>query len=131
MKKNEAFLNGLDEQTPTVSKSLSFESVDTGDFDIHDWKEEKTFTGQYVRQFISEEYGGTDPVTGLLFQEYGTNMKVVLSNNYQLEKLFVHKTSETVIDWEKNPIFEITRGEDKKKKDGKSFATFTIKVAYL
>lgn len=126
---NDQFLDELNEVTNTTG-SLSFKDVDTGDFEIHDWKENRTFTGTYVRQFISEEYGGNDPVTGLCFNEYGTNQKVILSANYQLEKLFVHQQSESKINWEASPIFQITRGEDIKKKDGKSVATFTFKVAY-
>ena len=131
--KNDNFLNELDQvtsSTSTTSNSLTFSPVDTGDFDIHDWKESRTFTGTYLRPFISEEYGGSDPVNGLCFIQYGTDQKVILSSNYQLEKLFVHQQSETPIMWEKNPIFQITRGEDHVKKDGKKVATFTFQVAY-
>lgn len=109
---------------------LKFNQVDTGDFDFHDFQENKVFTGQYLESWTGTNDGGTDDVTGLVFKEYGTSQRVILPRNYQLEKLFHHKQSETPIDWERSPIFEITRGADKELKGGKTVATFTFRFAY-
>lgn len=110
--------------------NLKFNQVDTGDFDFHDFSANKVFTGQYLESWVGTQEGGTDDVTGLVFKEYGTNERKVLPRNYQLDKLFHHKQSETEIDWSKNPVFKITRGEDKELKGGKTVATFSFQFAY-
>lgn len=114
----------------TQTDALEFQTVDTGDFDFHDFKENPTFVGEYLESWTGNQDGGTDDVTGLVFREHGTGDKVILPRSYQLEKLFHHKQSETPIEWDKNPVFQITRGKDKELKGGKTVATFTFKIAY-
>ena len=110
---------------------LKFQAVDTGDFEFHDFKENPIFTGQYLQSWTGTQDGGTDDVTGLVFKEFSTGQKTILPRSYQLDKLFHHKQSETAIDWEKDPVFQITRGADKQLKGGKTVSTFTFQVAYL
>jgi hypothetical protein len=110
--------------------SLKFNTVDTGDFDFFNFENSKTFTGTFQTAWLGTNDGGSDDVTGLVFTEYGTEARLILPRNYQLEKLFVHQQSETPIDWDKNPVFRITRGADKELKGGKTVATFTFQFAY-
>lgn len=100
-------------ETPQApqNKGLVFETIDTGDFDVVEFSAEgETLVARYegVAQFEGFVDENDNPKDMLVFREYGTGLKKVVNPSYSLEKMFVHKDSETKVEWDKNPIFQIT-----------------------
>jgi hypothetical protein len=117
----------------TPKKSLVFEPVITGDFEVIDFKE--------VGETILAQFKGVELIDGftdesgahkdmLVFTDYESRKKLVLNPSYSLEKLFVHKVSESPIFWEKNPIFQITFTGVDVIKGGKKVKNFAFQIAY-
>jgi hypothetical protein len=118
---------------PQSKKGLTFETIDTGDFDFWKFEENPTFTGSYVEHWINDEgdrnikaEGDTSkhdkPVSGLVFKEYGTGKRFVLSENYKLLDFFVVNQREEY-DY-KSGIFQIKYTGKTELKGGKTVTNF-------
>jgi hypothetical protein len=86
--------------TSSTPKELTFQPIDTGDFDFWKFEDEPVFIGSYVEHWINDDgdrnvkaEGDTShhnkPVSGLVFKQYGTGNRFVLSENYKLLEFFV------------------------------------------
>ena len=114
-------------------QGLTFQPIDTGDFDFWKFEENPVFIGQYVEHWINDEgqrnivaEGASSkhdkPVSGLVFKEYGTGNRYVLSENYKLLEFFVVNPREEY-DY-KNGIFQIRYTGKTELKGGKSVTNF-------
>jgi len=112
---------------------LNFQPIDTGDFDFWKFEENPVFIGSYVEHWINDEgdrnikaEGDTSkhdkPVSGLVFKEYGTGKRFVLSENYKLLEFFV-VNQRPEYDYTKG-IFQIKYTGKTELKGGKSVTNF-------
>jgi hypothetical protein len=125
-------------ETLSAKKGLTFQTIDTGDFEFWKFEENPVFIGYYVEHWINEEgqrnisaEGETSkkgkPVSGLVFKEYSNGTRYVLSENYKLLEFFVVNQRE-----EYNYTSGIFRIEYKGKeelKGGKSVAKFDFQYS--
>jgi hypothetical protein len=120
------------------TKSLTFQPIDTGDFDFHKFEEKPVFIGSYVEHWINEDgdrnvkaEGDSSkkgkPVSGLVFSEYGTGNRLVLSENYKLLEFFV-VNQRPEYDYSKG-IFRIEYKGKEELKGGKSVAKFDFQYS--
>lgn len=121
-----------------TKKGLTFQPIDTGDFDFHKFEENPVFIGRYVEHWINEEgdrnvkaEGNSSkkgkPVSGLVFSEYGTDKRFVLSENYKLLEFFV-VNQRPEYDYSKG-IFRIEYKGKEELKGGKSVAKFDFQYS--
>ena len=119
-------------------KGLTFQPIDTGDFDFHKFEEKPVFIGSYVEHWINEDgdrnvkaEGDSSkkgkPVSGLVFTEYGTGNRLVLSENYKLLEFFV-VNQRPEYDYSKG-IFRIEYKGKEELKGGKSVAKFDFQYS--
>ena len=66
---------------------LSFEQVDRGNFEFHNWKENPVFIGKFERFWISQEKGGSDPVTGSSMTDQN-GQRFNLGESWQIKDFF-------------------------------------------
>jgi len=125
-------------QSNTTTKGLTFQPIDTGDFDFWKFEENPVFIGSYVAHWINEEGDRnvrveTDqsikgkPVSGLVFKEYGTGNRFVLSENYKLLEFFV-VNQRPEYDYSKG-IFRIEYKGKEELKGGKSVTKFDFQYS--
>jgi hypothetical protein len=125
-------------QSNTTTKGLTFQPIDTGDFDFHKFEENPVFIGSYVEHWINDDgdrnikaEGNTSkhdkPVSGLVFKEYGTGNRFVLSENYKLLEFFV-VNQRPEYDYSKG-IFRIEYKGKEELKGGKSVAKFDFQYS--
>lgn len=125
-------------QSNTTKKGLTFQPIDTGDFDFHKFEENPVFIGRYVEHWINEDgqrnvqaEGDSSkkgkPVSGLVFSEYGTDKRFVLSENYKLLEFFVVNQREEY-DYSKG-IFRIEYKGKEELKGGKSVTKFDFQYS--
>ena len=123
--------------TPTA-QGLTFQPIDTGDFDFWKFEEKAVFIGSYVEHWINEDgdrnvkaEGDTSkkgkPVSGLVFSEYGTGNRFVLSENYKLLEFFV-VNQRPEYDYSKG-IFRIEYKGKEELKGGKTVAKFDFQYS--
>jgi hypothetical protein len=117
---------------------LNFQPIDTGDFDFWKFEDNPVFIGSYVEHWINDEgqrnitaEGATSkhdkPVSGLVFSEYGTGNRYVLSENYKLLEFFV-VNQRPEYDYKKG-IFRIEYKGKEELKGGKSVAKFDFQYS--
>jgi hypothetical protein len=115
------------------TQGLTFQTIDTGDFDFWKFEENPTFIGSYVEHWINDDgdrnikaEGATSmhdkPVSGLVFKEYGSNKRFVLSENYKLLEFFV-VNQRPEYDYKKG-IFQIKYTGKTELKGGKTVTNF-------
>ena len=121
-----------------TKKGLTFQTIDTGDFDFWKFEENAVFIGQYVEHWINEDGDRNlkaegdstkkgKPVSGLVFKEYGTNNRFVLSENYKLLEFFV-VNQRPEYNYESG-IFRIEYKGKEELKGGKSVAKFDFQYS--
>ena len=120
------------------SQGLTFQPIDTGDFDFWKFEEKAVFIGSYVEHWINEDgdrnikaEGSTSkkdkPVSGLVFKEYGSGNRYVLSENYKLLEFFVVNQRP---EYNYNTgIFRIEYKGKEELKGGKSVAKFDFQYS--
>lgn len=119
--------------TSSNKSSLTFEKIDTGDFEFWKFENNATFVGSYIEHWINEDgdrhiRGAGDssiidkPVSGLVFKEYGSGKRFILSENYKLLEFFVINQREEY-DYTKG-IFQISYTGKTELKGGKTVANF-------
>jgi hypothetical protein len=120
------------------TQGLTFQPIDTGDFDFWKFEEKPVFIGHYVAHWINEDGDRnvkveTDesikgkPVSGLVFKEYGTGNRFVLSENYKLLEFFV-VNQRPEYDYT-NGIFRIEYKGKEELKGGKSVTKFDFQYS--
>ena len=116
-----------------AKKVLQFQQVDTGDFEVVDFKTAgETLTARYegtslIEGFVDKQGQQKEM---LIFRDYETGQKKVVNPSYVLEKFFVHKVSDTLIKWDSLPVFQITYTNTTEIKGGGTVKNFSIQVAY-
>jgi hypothetical protein len=121
-----------------TTQGLTFQTIDTGDFDFWKFETKPVFIGHYVEHWINEDgdrhikaEGNTSkrdkPVSGLVFKEYGTNNRFVLSENYKLLEFFV-VNQRPEYNYESG-IFRIEYKGKEELKGGKSVAKFDFQYS--
>jgi hypothetical protein len=125
-------LNGLGTTDSLKFENLSFTRSDSGEFFIHDWKEEKELIGIY--KGITKDHPLVDSDGNAKEMLEFTNFegdRVLCDLQYKLYAFFVNRENGgEAIDWSKKVVFRITRLEDRKKKSGGVIAQFRIEHAY-
>ena len=121
-----------------TKKGLTFQTIDTGDFDFWKFEENPVFIGHYVEHWINEDgqrnvhaEGDTSkkgkPVSGLVFKEYETSNRYVLSENYKLLEFFVVNQRD---EYNYNTgIFRIEYKGKEELKGGKTVAKFDFQYS--
>ena len=108
--------------------NLKFTKVDLGNFDFHNWEENKIFTGKFERIWVSPEHAGTDPVSGVsMFDMEGA--RVNLGTSYQITKFF-DEEEKNGEDFE-NVVYRITHLGQLELKGGKSVNKFQFEKAVI
>jgi hypothetical protein len=107
--------------------NLKFEEVDLGDFDFHNWEENKTFVGKFERIWVGPDHGGTDPVSGVSM--FNLRYRVNLGTSYQITKFFTDE-EEKGVDFE-SVVYRITHLGQLELKGGKSVNKFKFEKAIL
>jgi len=122
----------------STPKGLTFQPIDTGDFEFWKFEDEPVFIGSYVEHWINDDgdrnvkaEGNTSkhdkPVSGLVFKQYGTNNRFVLSENYKLLEFFVVNQRP---EYNYNTgIFRIEYKGKEELKGGKSVAKFDFQYS--
>lgn len=109
-----------------------FQDIDTGDFLIHDWKQEPTLIAEWTGVTSNHPLTNKDgsPKEMLSFKDR-QGQRVLVDHSYQLTKLLVHRQSETQIDWTRRIEFKLTRTGSKDIGGGQTVSTFVHKFRYL
>lgn len=138
-KQNDEQTSGETLSAQNNTKGLNFQPIDTGDFDFWKFDENPVFIGSYVEHWINDDddkrnvkaEGATTkhdkPVSGLVFSEYGTGNRYVLSENYKLLEFFV-VNQRAEYDYKKG-IFRIEYKGKEELKGGKSVAKFDFQYS--
>jgi hypothetical protein len=124
--------------TAQNTQGLTFQPIDTGDFDFWKFEEKPVFIGHYVEHWINDDgdrnikaEGETSkhdkPVSGLVFKQYGTGDRYVLSENYKLLEFFV-VNQRPEYDYTKG-IFRIEYKGKEELKGGKTVAKFDFQYS--
>ena len=119
----------IQEATTGIGTDEGFQAVDTGNFSFEELTVGSVFIGQFIEEWTSEDDGGNDKVTGLLFLD-AQNRRKILPKWYQLYNFFVNKESRTPIDWNKKALFKIMVTGCEEAKKGKVYS-LDIAVKYL
>lgn len=121
-----------------TTKGLTFQPIDTGDFDFWKFEDEPVFIGSYVEHWINDDgnrnvkaEGTTSkhdkPVSGLVFKQYGTGDRFVLSENYKLLEFFV--VNQRIEYNYSTGIFRIEYKGKEELKGGKTVAKFDFQYS--
>jgi hypothetical protein len=108
--------------------NLKFTKVDLGNFDFHNWEENKSFTGKFERIWVSPEHAGTDPVSGVSMLDM-EGARINLGTSYQITKFF-DQEEENEVDFQ-NTVYRITHLGQLELKGGKSVNKFQFEKAIL
>lgn len=126
-------------QSQKTTQGLTFQPIDTGDFDFWKFEENPVFIGSYVEHWINDDDNGRHmkaegpsskhdkPVSGLVFKEYGSGNRFVLSENYKLLEFFV-VNQRPEYDYSKG-IFRIEFKGKEELKGGKSVSKFDFQYS--
>jgi hypothetical protein len=124
--------------TQNNTKGLTFQPIDTGDFEFWKFEDNPVFIGRYVEHWINDDgdrnikaEGASSRhdkhVSGLVFKQYGTEERFVLSENYKLLEFFV-VNPRAEYDYT-NGIFRIEYKGKEELKGGKSVAKFDFQYS--
>lgn len=107
---------------------LSFEQVDRGNFEFHNWKENQVFIGKFEKFWISQEKGGDNPVTGTsMLDQNGQRWN--LGESWQIKDFFDDEETNGA-DFEKT-IYKITFVGKKETSKGQEVNLFNFAKAIL
>jgi hypothetical protein len=110
-------------------QKLQFTKVDLGNFDFHDWEENRTFTGSYEDTWVGPDHGGSNPVSGVSMFDFETGARINLGTSYQITKFFDNE-AENEVDFKKT-IYRITHLGQLELKGGKSVNKFQFEKAEI